>query len=526
MTLRPYQTRIVDSVLRSLGEVRRTLVVAPTGSGKTICFAHLCDRVAHFHKPFENTSGKTLVLVNREQLLQQAADKIHKAVGMKASIERGEDRADLHAAVVVATVQSMVRRLGKYDPCHFGLVVCDEAHLFTGDQAQKVFAHFSPAKLVGFTATPNTKGKRALINFYDSIACEIPLMELIQAGYLAKLKLAMMPLNIDLSNVRVKAGDFVDEDLDEAVVPHFSAVIQQMLNFPTRKWIVFTPLIKSSKLFASMLEAQGVKSLHLDGTSDDIQEKLKDFATWHNGAVTCSQLLSFGYDEPSLTGIVNLRPTKSEIFYMQSVGRITRIHPGKEDALILDPLFLGYKHKVIRPAFLLAKSEEEAEGMERAMKKGGMSDLMDMHAAMKRELEENMRKKARKMDIFMMSLLGDDPIEREVLEYEPVFPWESQPPTIPQVMSLENAGITRAMIRDKGHASKLFDLLKSRRERNLASVKQCKLLSKLYVAHDPTTLLFDDARKMIDEALHAKRGSNYTTRERWKLPSQKFFPAI
>ncbi len=512
-------------MLKSLSEVRRTLVVAPTGSGKTICFAHLCERVSRLVKPFENTSGKTLVLVNREQLLQQAADKIQKAVGIKASIERAEDHADLHATVVVATVQSLVRRLEKYDPCHFGLVVIDEAHLYTGDQAKKVMDHFACAKLVGVTATPQTKGKKALINFYDSIACEIPLMELIQAGYLAKLKLAMMPLNIDLSNVRVKAGDFVDEDLDEAVVPHFSAVIQQMLNFPTRKWIVFTPLIKSSKLFASMLEAQGVKSLHLDGTSDDIQDKLKDFATWHNGAVTCSQLLSFGYDEPSLTGIVNLRPTKSEIFYMQSVGRITRIHPGKEDALILDPLFLGYKHKVIRPAFLLAKSEEEAEGMERAMKKGGMSDLMDMHAAMKRELEENMRKKARKLDIFMMSLLGDHQVEKALVNYEPIMKWESAPATIPQVMSLTNAGIEKELINSRGMASKLFDLIISRRERGLATIKQLKLLAKLYVKADPLTLTFDEASKTIDETLTAKRGAHYPPRQRF-VPSSKFHSSV
>jgi hypothetical protein len=313
----------------------------------------------------------------------------------------------------------------------------------------------------------------------------------------------------------------VDEDLDEAVVPHFAAVIEQMLQFPTRKWIVFTPLIKSSKLMASMLDAQGIKSLHLDGTSDDIQGRLKDFANWHNGAVVCSQLLSFGYDEPSLTGIVDLRPTKSEIAYMQRVGRITRIHPGKVDALILDPLFLGYKHKVIRPAFLLAKSEEEAEIMERHMR-GGISGLMDAHEAMRRELEENMRKKARKLTIFMMSLLGDHQVEKALVNYEPIMKWESAPATIPQVMSLTNAGIEKELINSRGMASKLFDLIISRRERGLATIKQLKLLAKLYVKVDPLTLTFDEASKTIDETLTAKRGPNYSPRGR-NFSGPKFF---
>ncbi len=111
------------------------------------------------------------------------------------------------------------------------------------------------------------------------------------------------------------------------------------------------------------------------------------------------------------------------------------------------------------------------------------------------------------------------------MNYEPIMKWESAPATIPQVMSLTNAGIEKELINSRGMASKLFDLIISRRERGLATIKQLKLLAKLYVKADPLTLTFDEASKTIDETLTAKRGAHYPPRQRF-VPSSKFHSSV
>src|SRR5689334_17118928 len=112
----------------------RQLVVMPTGAGKTIVFAKLAERLQ---------PKRTLILAHREELIDQAVDKIAKATGIFAQKEKAEHRASLMAPIVVASVQTMIRRLDKWPADHFAQVVVDEAHHALADTYQTVLAHFN-----------------------------------------------------------------------------------------------------------------------------------------------------------------------------------------------------------------------------------------------------------------------------------------------------------------------------------------------------------------------------------------------
>lgn len=149
MELRPYQQEAVDAVFREWGSVQSTLLVLPTGTGKTICFSAITKRIA-------DSGGKVLILAHRGELLEQAKDKLKTGVALESELEKADAYASLDARVVVGSVQTMYReeRLSRYATDHFDAVIVDEAHHAVTDTYRRIFDHFSGAKLLGVTATP------------------------------------------------------------------------------------------------------------------------------------------------------------------------------------------------------------------------------------------------------------------------------------------------------------------------------------------------------------------------------------
>ena len=398
MQPRPHQKQMLDGTDRGWRDgFRKQLVVCPTGGGKTPFFAWEAER---------NLPGRTLILAHREELIDQAISKVYAATGISADKEKADSYASLTAPIVVASVQSLCReaRRSRWPKDHFSLVVVDEAHHSLASSYQSVLKHFDEhAKVIGVTATPDRGDKKNLGQYFDNIAAEVQLFDLIDDGYLSPITTLALPVKIDLSAVRQTAGDFNESDLGSALEPYLGEIARAIkTHATTRRTLAFLPLIATSQKFVESCREAGLTAEHVDGESQDRKEKLQRFADWEFDVLSNAMLLTEGFDDPSIDCVVVLRPTKSRPLYAQMVGRGTRIDSIKENLLLLDFLWLHSKHSVTRPAHLIAKTEEEAEiitqmteqraGMPADVAEQMPLDLQQLAGRATKQREENLRK--------------------------------------------------------------------------------------------------------------------------------------
>jgi superfamily II DNA or RNA helicase len=359
MNLRPYQQEAVEGVRKSWRDFDRVLGVAPTGSGKTIIFADIVEQ--------RKNDGGVLILAHRDELIEQALNKLQKARNLFAAKEKAADRASLDSGVVVASVQTLARqqRLERFSDTHFQTVIVDEAHHALANTYQKILGYFRGSKILGVTATPDCGDARYLGQFFEDIAFEISLIELIRAGYLCPIKVRTVPVSIDISNVSTRIGDFSDEELGGALEPLLEQLAEAITTYAKgRKTLIFVPLIRIADQFAEILCRHGFAAEMICGTCSDRAEKLVRFNKGETELLVNAMLLTEGFDEPSINCVICLRPTKIRSLYAQMVGRGTRIHPGKENLLLLDFLWISRQHNLVKPASLIAHDENERQAIE------------------------------------------------------------------------------------------------------------------------------------------------------------------
>lgn len=488
MTPHPYQQQILDDLREGWGEFRRQLVVSPTGSGKTLIFSWLS-------KEFVDACGKVLILVDQNELVDQAVDKLHRATGITAEREKAEWHASKDAPVVVATVQSMARRLDEWGRDHFELVIADEADKSITDQWAGVLNHFS-ARVCGFTATPHRTDQRNLGCYYERLIERENLQSLVSKGFLSPVHVEMLPLKIDLSGASITQGDFDVHDLDSIIGPHLLAAAEAIRDMATfRKTLVFLPLVKTAEKFAEIARSIGLQAESVHGKSEDRSQILARFRDNEFEVLANSALLTRGYDDPSIDCILNLRCTKSITLFWQIVGRGTRIAPCKHDLLLLDPHYQSPKHMVCRPAHLIAKNDLQAqaitETIESRARGGGESeqDLISVvcdetqkrEAALRKKLEEHKNKKRKTVSAEEFAAAHHN---LDLADYEPVMPWESAAVSDRQATYLKQAKIDLTTVRGRGHASKLLDIFFSERKPRLASPKAVALMRRMsHICH-------------------------------------------
>ena len=460
--------------------------------------------------------GPVLFLADAQELVKQAADKLGVWAGVIPQVEMAEEHAQPGDRLVVATTQSMARRLEKWPADYFSLVIVDEAHRNTlGTQAQKVLGHFAAAQVAGITATPFRSDKQQLSTFYQTIPCEISLVELIKEGYLARIVIQSVPVRVDLSGVRTRSGDYREEDLGVAIEPHLAECAHILAEFARgRRTVVFLPLIETSKRFVEACREYGLRAVHVDGED---RTELETFRRGEADIICNASLLTTGWDEPSLDCVMVLRPTKSLVLYSQMIGRGTRIHPGKENLLVLDPMFLSDKMDLIRPGRLLAQTPAEADSIQEALGERDESDLLEAAA---RALETRRRRLAEKLaEQAQRNMRVVDAIEFAVglgeetlLDYEPTMGWEREPVTPKQAAALERMGFSLARVTCKGHANKLLDLLFKRRDLGLATPKQVKWLVK-FGHPEPYVATFAEASEFLDRQFNRRSRYEVMTEE-------------
>ena len=524
MELRPYQKESMESVFEQWEEVDKTLLVLPTGCGKTIVFAKITEQCVKGGK-------RVLILAHRGELLEQAADKIAKTTGLGCATEKAEQSSlNTWYRIVVGSVQTLMRekRLNQFDRNYFDVIIIDEAHHCISDSYQKVLQHFSNAKVLGVTATPDRGDMKNLGSYFESLAYEYSLPKAIKEGYLCPIKAQTIPLKLDLSGVSQQAGDFKTSDIDTALDPYLYQIGDEMKKYCiNRKTVVFLPLVKTSQKFTHILNELGFSAVEVNGGSDNRTEVLQDFDNGKYNVLCNSMLLTEGWDCPSVDCVVVLRPTKVRALYSQMVGRGTRLCEGKTELLLLDFLWHSERHELCHPAHLISESEEVANQITKNIAEAGCPvDLEEAEVKAQEDVvaqrEESLAKQLKEMRNRKRKLV--DPLQFEMsiqaedlANYVPAFGWEMGPATDKQVKTLEKLGIYPDSIDNAGKAAKILDKLDKRRMAGLTTPKQIRFLESRGFLH-VGTWQFDTAKHLIDRI--AANG--------WRIPNgivpQEYIP--
>jgi superfamily II DNA or RNA helicase len=467
-------------------------------SGKTQIFCEVARRLQ---------PERSLILCHREELIDQAARRL-ASFGIAAEVEMADRLASLDAPAVVGSVQTLMRddRLKRWPRGHFGLVVADEAHHATSDSWQKVLGYFD-TRTLGASATPERSDKRELGRYFENIAYEVGLLDLVKQGWLSPIRVRTVPLGLDLRGARTVGGDYNAEDLGDIIAPELGKIVEVLRSeYRHRKTIVFLPLVSLSRLFAKLCQEAGLTAWHVDGTSKDRADMLSEFSSARCGILSNAMLLTEGYDEPSIDCVVCLRPTKIRSLYCQIVGRGTRVYPNKDHLLLLDFLWLTADHALIKPAHLVAKDNHEAEAVTRLLK-----DQEDLETAVESAAEVRTRNLSERLEVNRARTPRFfDPLEfavslrdLELAEFEPTMPWHGDRVTIKQIKMLSRYGIDHRNVATKGHAAAILDRIFTRSRLRLATPKQLIWLRKL--SHPaPELASFEEATRFL-EGKFAKR---------------------
>lgn len=357
MTLhpRPYQQEVIDGAAEAWREHRRIAAVLATGAGKTVVFSHIAAMALAAGRP-------TLVIAHRTELIDQATDKL-KQVNPTARIGRFKGTTkQWRADIVVASVQTASRPggLSLLKAAGFGLVVVDETHHVAAPSYQTVlrelgcFAPDGPLTL-GVTATLDRADGLSLGDTFEVVVDpQIGLIDLIRSDppYLVRPRgIRVRIAELDLARVRRTAGDLnagqLGQAMTQAMAPRRIVEAWQE-HAKGRPTVAFLPTLTVSRDTAAAFRDAGFVAEHLDANTpeDDRKRALERFRAGDIDVLTNVGLFTEGTDLPNIGCVIMGRPTSSSTLYQQMVGRGLRMHPGKNDCVVLDFTGVTGRHKL------------------------------------------------------------------------------------------------------------------------------------------------------------------------------------
>lgn len=351
LALRPYQekslTMLYDWLANNEGHVVTSL---PTGAGKSVVIAELCRRALS-----EWPETRILMLTRSMELIQQNADKL-KSIWPAAPVgiySASVGKKTLGEPITIGGPLSIVRvleQIGSID-----LLVIDECHdISHKDEGtyRKIIAHLqviNPSmRVIGYTASPYRLGHGLITDkpaIFDGMIEPVSIQELVDMGYLSKLRSKFTHTQINSDGVKKRGGEFIESDLQRVVDTSDNnvAVVEEVIQrgADRKSWMFFCTGVAHAKHINDLLIERGIQSVCVTGELSKIErdKAVSDFKTGRVRAVTQVSCLSVGFDHPELDLIAMVRPTMSPGYYLQCAGRGLRVAPGKADCLFLD--FVG-----------------------------------------------------------------------------------------------------------------------------------------------------------------------------------------
>jgi superfamily II DNA or RNA helicase len=367
--LRPYQEKAVRNAIREIGTERSTLVVMPTGSGKTKVMTEIARRRA---------GDKILVLAHRDELLQQARERFAHDCDERVGLDKADDFA-ADERIVVGSIQtvSMPARLERFSKQRFDMIMVDEAHHACAATYRRVLDYFPDAKIIGVTATPDRADEKAMGQVFDSVAFLYEIENAINDGYLCDVRCSRIEIaGLDLSSVKTVAGDLNQGDLDkvmaieEVLLGVADATIREAGD---RRTLLFTTSVANADRLAEIMNRHREGCAMAVNGKTEIDERRSILRAHQSGdyqfLVNCA-ITTEGYDDPAISCVAIARPTKSRALYTQMAGRGLRIFPGKSDCLLLDFCGNSGRHKLASALDVLGGryTEEEEEIAQKLVK--------------------------------------------------------------------------------------------------------------------------------------------------------------
>lgn len=346
--LRDYQTDAIQSVWDAhRGGMQRPAVVLPTGAGKTVIFSAMAQEWA----AGPHGTGRSMVLVHRDELADQALAKLRNAAPhLRVGKVKAQDN-DVDADVVVASVQTLARpsrrkvlELSQHrDPGPLGLIITDECHHAAARSYQDVYDSFPHARHVGFTATLERGDGVGLGSVWDDVVYSRSILWMIKQGHLVQPRGFNEDLRgLDLGTVKRSRGDFQANDLGEAME---DAGLSDALpplwkeHAGGRPTIVFTPTVATAEsVAASFSLVHGVPAAVVSGATprEERRKAYEDFRLGRIKVLVNCMVLTEGFDAPWASCVIIARPTQSRPLYVQMVGRVLRPWGDKSDAIVIN----------------------------------------------------------------------------------------------------------------------------------------------------------------------------------------------
>lgn len=331
--LRQYQSDLLSKIHTSWrAGSRRIMVQSPTGSGKTVLMGHIAKKVSCRGK-------RVLILAHRQELIEQAADKVGTISGLPVGIVKAGYEPNYSHSIQVASVQSLVNRidlLSKID-----LIIVDEAHHSPATTYRRILAAYPEAYILGVTATPYRLNGTSFRELYDELVCGMSIAELIDCGFLSKYRMFADAKPMITKGAKIKHGDYAVADIARLNNARFlgTNLVESYRRYANGlRCLVFALNIQHSIEIVASYNAAGVTAIHLDGKTPQVDraEALKQFALGRVRVISNCQLFDEGFDLPALEAVQLAVPTQSLSRYLQMVGRAMRPAEGKENAIIID----------------------------------------------------------------------------------------------------------------------------------------------------------------------------------------------
>lgn len=386
-TPRPYQAEAIQALLTGWqGSNNRLAVVLPTGAGKTVVFSNLIARVLNSLQ-----GHPALVIAHREELIQQAAEKIRAVCPqLRVGIVKAERDEHQDADVIVASIQTLAVRRRRNAIRDIGLIIVDECHHAAAKTYMSVLEHFGAWRgvpVAGFTATM-TRTDGGLAEVWQEVVYTLDILDMIRDGYLVNVRGKRVVVDgLNLDKVKTRAGDLQDSQLAQALDDSGAAevVADAYKKFAyDRPGVVFTPTVATAQSMADALNDIGISAATIWG--DMSREARATALKWYRAGevqvLTNCMVLTEGFDAPWTSCAVIARPTKSAGLYCQMAGRALRLWEGKQDALLLDVMGASTRHKLASMVDLTARDLTEPENDRSLAEMAAEAEAADLAAAM------------------------------------------------------------------------------------------------------------------------------------------------